>query len=122
MSPKPSVSIASALVNSSLTTESTEARESHQISTITSAKIEAILQEDLGTHGHGLGLRLREEMEKFRALVAEREELIGQLAKQIELVESQAQVIENLQDERNHFLALLLGVCIGLFFVIFGQS
>lgn len=61
-------------------------------------------------------------MEKVRALVAEREELLGELAKQMELVESQAQAIENLQDERNHFLTLLLGVCIGLFFVIFGQS
>lgn len=61
-------------------------------------------------------------MEKVRALVAEKEELLGQLAKQIELVEDQAKAIENLQEKRNHFLMLLLGVCAGLFFVIFGQS
>lgn len=91
-------------------------RESHQIST-TPSGIKAIV-EDLGTHG----LRLREEVEKVRALVAEKEELLGQLAKQMEMVEDQAQAIENLQEERNHFLMLLLGVCAGLFFVIFGQS
>lgn len=61
-------------------------------------------------------------MEKVGALVAEREELLGQLAKQMELVKDQAQAIGNLQDERNHLLTLLLGVCAGLFFVIFGQS
>lgn len=61
-------------------------------------------------------------MEKVKALVAEREELLGQLAKQVRLVEYQAEAIENLQEERNHFLTLLLGVCAGLFFVIFGQS
>lgn len=62
-------------------------------------------------------------MEKgLRALVAEKEELLGQLAKQMELVEDQAEAIENLQEERNHFLMLLLGVCAGLFFVVFGQS
>lgn len=114
MSPRPSISVASALVNSP-TTEST-ARESHQIPRITS-EIEAIV-EDLGTQG----LRLREEMGKVRALVAEKEELLGQLAKQMKLVKDQAQAIENLQDERIHFLTLLLGVCAGLFFVIFGQS
>lgn len=68
------------------------------------------------------GLRLREEMEKVAALVADKEELLGQLAKQMELIKDQAQAIENLQEERNHFLMLLLGVCAGLFFVIFGQS
>lgn len=67
-------------------------------------------------------LRLREEMENVAALVADKEELLGQLAKQMELINDQAQAIENLQAERNHFLMLLLGVCAGLFFVIFGQS
>lgn len=91
-------------------------RESHQISTLPSG-IEAIV-ENLETDG----LRLREEMEKVRALVADKEELLGQLAMQMQLVEDKAQAIRNLQDERNHFLMLLLGVCAGLFFVIFGQS
>lgn len=61
-------------------------------------------------------------MDKVRALVADKEELLGQLATQVQLVEDQAQAIRNLQDERNHFLVLLLGVCAGLFFVIFDQS
>lgn len=120
MSPKPSIAVAFALVNSP-TTEST-ARESHKISTAPSG-IEAIVVEDLGTHRKMThGLRLREEMEKVAALVADKEELLGQLAKQMELIKDQAQAIENLQEERNHFLMLLLGVCAGLFFVIFGQS
>lgn len=119
MSPKP-IAVAFALVNSP-TTEST-ARESHKIST-TPSGIEAIVVEDLGTHRTMThGLRLREEMEKVAALVADKEELLGQIAKQMELIKDQAQAIENLQEERNHFLMLLLGVCAGLFFVIFGQS
>lgn len=68
------------------------------------------------------GVRLREEMEKVRALVAEKEELLGQLAKQRELAQDQAEVIEELRGQRNHFFTLLVGVCAGLFFVIFGHS
>lgn len=61
-------------------------------------------------------------MRKVRALVAEKEKLLGQLAKQTKLIEIQAEAIENLLEERNHFFMLLLGVCAGLFFVIFGHS
>lgn len=114
MSPESSISDASTLVDFP-TTESTVG-ESHQISTI-SSEIEAIV-ENLETDR----LRLRDEVAKVSALVAEKEELLGQLATLLQVVENQVQAIENLQDERNHFLMLLLGVCAGLFFVIFGQS
>ena len=113
MSPRTSISVAFALVNSP-STESTT-RETQQIST-TPSGIEAV--EDLVTREFRLG----EEMKKVGALVAEKEKLLGQLAKQTKLVERQAEAIENLLEERNHFLMLLLGVCAGLFFVIFGHS
>lgn len=115
ISPKPSNSVASALVNPPQITESA-ARETQQIPTIPS-EIKALV-EDLETRG----VKLREEMEKVRALVAEKEDLLGQLMQQKELAQEQAKVIEELQGERNHFLMLLISVCAGLFFVIFGHS
>lgn len=115
LSLNPSISVAFALVNSSSMTESA-ARETQQISTAP-PRIEAIV-EDLDTRG----VMLKEIMEKMKALVAEKEELLGQLAKQRELAQEQAEVIEELLEQRNHIFTLLVGVCAGLFFVIFGHS
>lgn len=114
--PKPSISVAFALVNSSPINESAAREAQQQIST-TPLGIEAIV-EDLETRG----VKLREEIKKVMALVAEKEELVRQLTQQKELVQEQAEVIEKLQGQRTHFLMLLLGGCAGLFFVIFGHS
>ena len=116
MSPKPSISVAFALVNSSPMIESA-ARETQQQLSTTPSRIEAVV-EDLETRG----VRLKEIMQKMKALVAEKEELLGQLAKQRELAQEQAEVVEELRGQRNDFFMLLVGVCAGLFFVIFGHS
>lgn len=110
----PNISVAFALVNSPAIESTTQ--ESQQMSTIPS-EIEAIV-EDFET----FEFKLREEMEKVRTLIAEKEELLEQLIKQMELIENQVKAIQNLQEERNHFLMLLMGVCAGLFFIIFGYS
>lgn len=116
VSPKPCISAACALVNSSPMTESAARETQQQISTAPS-RIETIV-ENLDTRG----VMLKEIMEKMKALVAEKEELLGQLAKQRELAQEQAEVIEELQEQRNHIFMLVVGVCAGLFFVIFGHS
>lgn len=67
-----------------------------------------------------VAVALVEEREEVRALEVEKEELIGQLVEHRKLAQKQAGVIEKLQGQRNYFLMLLLGVCVGLSFVIFG--
>lgn len=92
-------------------TESAARETQQQISTAPS-RIETIV-EDLR------GVMLKEIMEKMKALVAEKGELLGQLAKQRELAQEQAEVIEELQEQRNHIFMLVVGVCAGLFFCYF---
>lgn len=116
VSPKPSISVAFALVNSSPMTESAARETQQQISTAPS-RIETIV-ENLDTRG----VMLKDIMEKMKALVAEKEELLGQLAEQRELAQEQAEVIEELQEQRNHIFMLVVSICAGLFFVIFGHS
>lgn len=114
MSPKPSISIAFALMNSPQNNTESAARETRQQLSTTPLGIEAIV-EGLETRG----VKLREEIEKVMALVAEKEEQVRQLMQEKELAQEQA---EKLQEQRNHLLMLLVGGCAGLFFVIFGHS
>lgn len=114
VSPKPSISVAFALVNSSPMTESAARETQQQQISTASSRIETIV-ENLDTRG----VMLKEIMEKMKALVAEKGELLGQLAKQRELAQEQAEVIEELQEQRNHIFMLVVGVCAGLFFCYF---
>lgn len=113
VSPKPSISVAFALVNSSPMTESAARETQQQISTAPS-RIETIV-EDLDTRG----VMLKEIIEKMKALVAEKGELLRQLAKQRELAQEQAEVIEELQEQENHIFVLVVGVCAVLCFCYF---
>lgn len=116
MSPKHSISVAFVLANSTPMIEPV-ARESQQQTSTAASRIEAFA-EDLETRG----VRLKEIVEKMKPLVAEKEKLLGQLAKQRELIQEQAGVIEEFRGQRNDFFMLLVGACAGLFFVIFGHS